>query len=87
MTKNEDLATIEAAALASGHRVNWLADLRTSTGMPADRFDTAIRTLARQMNMEVLPEDNRKAIPAHARQGVTIGGQMSHHLRVLYPTM
>ena len=84
---NADTATIEAAALASGSRVNWLADLRTATAMPAERFDAAVRALARQMNIEVLPEDNRKAIPAHARNGVTIGGQLSHHLRVLYPTM
>lgn len=84
---NADTATVEAAALASGTRVNWLADLRTATSLPAERFDAAIRALAWQLNIEVLPEDNRKAIPAHARDGVVIGGQTSHHLRVLYPTM
>ena len=83
-TITADAKTILTAHAATGRKVVWLADLRATAGLPDSRFDAAVIELSRIYGMEVLPEDNRKAIPAHARAGVVIGGQMAHHMRTQY---
>lgn len=85
--KPEDAATRIRAAYhgeADGPgRAVWLSELRTATGLPGDEFDAVIITLSREDGIEVFPEENRKAIPDHARAGaVTIGGQAAHHIRI-----
>lgn len=63
--------------------VVWLSDLRTAVGLSGTEFDAVILTLSREHDIEVLPEDNRKALPDHARAGaVTIGGQDAHYIRI-----
>ena len=79
-------ATVRAAyhrtASVPGGAV-WLSDLRTAVELPVETFDAVILTLSREHGIEVLPEDNRKAIPDHARTGaVTIGGQAAHYIRI-----
>lgn len=64
-------------------RAVWLSEVRAVTDLPDAEFDAVVVVLSREDGIEVFPEDNRKAIPDHARAGaVTIGGQPAHHIRI-----